>query len=493
MRTNKFQKKIILPVLLAFLPFLASSQDQEVVNEIFQNYSKYKETSLSERRITSSDIEPLLQKFKKDSTFTVQKVGESIQGRDLTLISLGSGETSVFLWSQMHGDESTATMAIFDLLNFFANESYSSEKAEILQNISLHFLPMLNPDGAELFQRRNALGIDVNRDALRLQSPEGQTLKRIRDSLEADFGFNLHDQSRYYNAEGTEKPATISFLAPAYDFGKSINEIRANSMKLIVAMNNVLQEEMTGQVARYNDDFEPRAFGDNIQKWGTSTILIESGGNYEDREKQEIRKMNFLAILSGIFAISDESYKNIAVEDYEKIPENDSQLFDLKLVGLQYDLLGNTYILDLGINHNENPVKTEKGYYLEGRIADQGDLSTNFGYKTVDLTGYKITPGAVYPETFKTVAELSKADFSALLRDGYSYIKVQDLPEKQNFLPFPFQVVENDFKVPTDLKPGVNPTFFLKKDDKLEYAVINGFLINLNDSEIEIENGLILK
>ena len=59
-------------------------------------------------------------------------------------------------------------------------------------------------------------------------------------------------------------------------------------MKIIVFMNDILQKYAPGQVGRYNDDFEPRAFGDNIQKWGTSTILIESGGYPNDIEKQEI-------------------------------------------------------------------------------------------------------------------------------------------------------------------------------------------------------------
>ncbi|GAH27551.1 unnamed protein product, partial [marine sediment metagenome] len=58
-----------------------------------------------------------------------------------------------------------------------------------------------------------------------------------------------------------------------------------------------IQKYAPGQVGRYNDDFEPRAFGDNIQKWGTSTILIESGGFQNDTEKQEIRKLNYVSIL----------------------------------------------------------------------------------------------------------------------------------------------------------------------------------------------------
>ena len=116
----------------------------------------------------------------------------------------------------MHGNEPTATQAIFDILNFMASSDFSGEKTEILKSVRLHFLPMLNPDGASVFKRRNTLSIDINRDALRLQSPEGRTLKRVRDSLEAEFGFNLHDQSTYYNAERTPRPATISYLAPAY-------------------------------------------------------------------------------------------------------------------------------------------------------------------------------------------------------------------------------------------------------------------------------------
>jgi len=210
------------------------SAQQEFHEKLFDSYAQFKENSLEKRRFTHKKLQPLIQKFKKKEAFSVTKVGASIEGRSLNLISIGNGNTDVFLWSQMHGDESTATMAIFDLLNFFDAEAFSEEKQEILKNVKLHFLPMLNPDGAQRFQRRNALGIDINRDALMLQSPASKTLKRVRDSLDANFGFNLHDQSTYYNAERTPKPASISFLAPAYNYEKSINEVRGNAMKVIV-------------------------------------------------------------------------------------------------------------------------------------------------------------------------------------------------------------------------------------------------------------------
>ncbi|MDX1427359.1 MAG: M14 family metallopeptidase [Salegentibacter mishustinae] len=424
--------------------------------------------------------------FNQKENFKVTKVGESIEGRPLQLISVGEGDVDVFLWSQMHGDESTATMAIFDILNFLDSEGFLEEKEEMLKNVKLHFLPMLNPDGAARFQRRNLLGVDINRDALRLQSPESKTLKNVRDSLDADFGFNLHDQSTYYNAERTPKPATISYLAPAYNYEKSINEVRGVAMQVIVQMNNILQEYAPGQVGRYNDDFEPRAFGDNIQKWGTSTILIESGGYPNDPEKQEIRKLNFVSILAAIFSIADEDYKNAEISKYEEIPNNDRKLFDLKLTGLTYELLGEDYILDLGINQYEVQDQ-DLDYFYNSSISDQGDLSTYYGYEEFDASGYKFVQGKIYPEIFDNLEEFQQVNISEILKEGYSYVVLKELP-KDDFTKLPINLVTEDFEIPENLQPN----FFLKKDRNLEYAVINGFFIDLSKENFDVGNALIL-
>ncbi|PRX42866.1 M14 family metallopeptidase [Salegentibacter salegens] len=469
-----------------FTVSVSSAQEKALYKALYNSYEDFKENSIEKRRFTQAKIQPLIEKFQEKENFEVAKVGASIEGRPLQLISVGSGDVDVFLWSQMHGDESTATLAIFDILNFIDSEAFSEEKEQLLKNVKLHFLPMLNPDGAQRFQRRNLLGVDINRDALRLQSPESKTLKRVRDSLDADFGFNLHDQSTYYNAERTPKPATISYLAPAYNYEKSINDVRAAAMQVIVQMNNILQEYAPGQVGRYNDDFEPRAFGDNIQKWGTSTILIESGGYPNDPEKQEIRKLNFVSILAAVFSIAEEDYKNAEISEYEKIPNNDRKLFDLKLTGLTYELLGEEYILDLGINQRE--VQDENlDYFYDGYIADRGDLSTFYGYEALDASGYKLVAGKLYPESFQNLAELQQENISEILRDGYAYVALNELPE-EDFTEIPINIVSEEFKISESLQPH----FFLEKDGELEYAVINGFLIDLSDEKFQVENALIL-
>jgi hypothetical protein len=483
--------KNILVVFLTLIfigCFEVASQDSEITASLYDTYDRYKEPMLNKRRIKHEDIQELITRHKDHQGLTVQKVGTSIEGRDLLLLSLGNGPTDVFLWSQMHGNEPTATQAIFDILNFFGSDDFKPEKNAILNSLTLHFLPMLNPDGAEVFKRENRLGIDINRDALRLQSPEGQTLKRVRDSLEADFGFNLHDQSTYYNAERTEKPATISYLAPAYNYEKDINEQRGNAMKVIVFMNNIIQQYAPGQVGRYNDDFEPRAFGDNIQKWGTSTILIESGGYPEDPEKQQIRKLNYVSILSAIYSIARENYKNISLEAYEKIPENDRKLFDLKIIGATYPLLGKNYILDIGINQVEVDKEGHQDYWYSSRVIDQGDLSTYYGYETFEANGYTIVPGKIYPEILNADME-SIVNPGELLINGYTYVRVKNIAKEALNSPIPLHLLSPGYELPDfKLEAGKNPTFLLQKDGEYKFAVINGFLLDLGEAAPSVLN-----
>ena len=268
-------------LILTFLLMcsLAYSQSNEKILQVLQNYEQYKEPLIKSRLFKHSDVTLLIQKQVDNGLLKDEVIAQSVQGRNIHHLTMGKGQTKVFLWSQMHGDEATATMALFDLFNFLsANDQYNSLRKNLLDNLELHIVPMLNPDGAQIWTRTNAMKIDLNRDAQNLATPEARALMELAKKLQPDFGFNLHDQSTYYAAgKNTFEPATISFLAPAYNTVKDMNPTRTKAVQLIVSINNAIQSMIPNKVAKYNDTYDARCFGDTFQGLGISTILIEFG------------------------------------------------------------------------------------------------------------------------------------------------------------------------------------------------------------------------
>jgi Zinc carboxypeptidase len=371
------------------------------MNELFNQYEKYKENSLQKRRFKHKDVLDLI----RNLPFEKEKIGESYEGREISKIKLGKGPRKILLWSQMHGNEATATMALFDIFNFFQgkNDEFDNLRADIFEKLELHFIPMLNPDGAERFIRRTALGIDMNRDAVALVCPESQILKEQVFILQPEFSFNLHDQNIRYSAGITSEQATISFLATAYNQETEWNDVRIKSRQVISKMNEVLKDFIPNKVGRFSDEFEPRAFGDNIQKWGSSLILIESGGFPEDTEKQYIRKLNFLAILSGLVTICQNSYKNYTLSDYESIPQNQKHLFDLKIENAAIETKNGSINVDLGINLEEKNNADASDFTKSSVIEDMGDLSVFWGIETIDAKGGILKPLDDFPEIISKI------------------------------------------------------------------------------------------
>ncbi len=467
--------------------------------QLYQNYSEYEEKSIETRRFKHEDILPLINDLKKNSLFTVQQVGKSIEDRPLHLISVGSGDTDILFWSQMHGDEPTATAAIFDVLNFLQNpgNSLTDLRDNLLEHTTLHFLPMLNPDGAEAYQRRNAIDIDINRDALRLTSPESVTLKQVRDSLNPVFGFNLHDQSTYYTSGRNEKPATISFLAPAYDYEQSINDVRRNAMKLIVYLNSVMQNYIPEQVAKYSDAHEPRAFGDMIQKWGTSTVLIESGGYKDDPEKQYIRKLNFVMLISAADAIGQDAFHEQDIGNYFEIPENESSLHDVLIRNVKIERENELYKVDLAIRHGERDHEDHRTFSYRSRIADIGDLSINNGYREIDGEGLIARPGKVYKDTINTQSDLEQINPTDLLKEGYTDIVLNKEVFGENLRElneqFPLNLVLTDSHN-NSIRLGGIPNLILTDDQQIQYVIVNGFLFEVEKGDTKsIRNGIIYR
>lgn len=328
--------------------------------------------------------------------FMFEKVGASVEGRSINMITTGSGPFRVLLWSQMHGDEPTATAALFDVFEYLQRHRDSPVVQRILASLTLYFVPMLNPDGAERFQRRNAQGIDINRDALSLQTPEGQVLKAVRDRFNPRIGFNLHNQSWNTTVGDPPKPASISLLSVAYDKPRSENAGRKLTKKLCAVIRDALEPFASGQIGRYDDEFEVRAFGDNLTLWGTPVVLIETGPFPSAEPDAALVRMNFVALISALDALATGNVDKADPKRYETLPKNESKGFYILVKGAT--ILSGTgiraFTADIGISANRR-VRTVDGrrqIQLQTSIADLGDLRTYVGLRTIDGTGLMAAP-----------------------------------------------------------------------------------------------------
>jgi hypothetical protein len=395
--------------LLAFAMTLQSA-DAQFSQLLFEKYDTYKFNDISSRRFKHAELMVHLAALQKSlgGLMTMEQIGRSAENRSINLLKLGTGPTKIFMWSQMHGDEPTATMALLDILNYIAKHRDVPEVKAILSQTTLLIIPMLNPDGAERFQRRTSQGIDMNRDALRLQTPEARILKETRDTYNPEIGFNLHDQDPRYSVGEKGTVAVISLLAPAYNVEKTDNAVRTRAKQVASQLTLVLGQFVKDHLAKYDDTFEPRAFGDNIQKWGTSVVLIESGGWKDDPQKMFIRKLNCVGLLSTFHAIASKAYEKAGTMPYERIPMNTKNLFDIIIqkATVTFNDGRAPIVADIAINKEE--VRDTSGTWWKGRVVDFGDLSVFSAHEVWNGEGKSIDAAMVEMNDIVNVSELKQ-------------------------------------------------------------------------------------
>ncbi|BFM44867.1 M14 family metallopeptidase [Flavobacterium sp. CFS9] len=363
-------------------------------------FHQHKEQTIEGRYLTLDHIQPLLDQLNTNNQ--VEIIGKSVLGEPVYSYQIGSGPTRIYLWSQMHGNESTTTKALFDFINVLNSGSEFAEK--MLKNFTFCSIPMLNPDGARLYTRENANKVDLNRDSQNLTQPESNILRSVFESFKPHFCFNLHDQRTIFGAGETGKPATLSFLAPSYNEEREVNENRLKAINVIAGINDVLQQYIPGQVGRFDDSFNINCIGDTFQHLGVPTILFEAGHFPGDYEREITRKFLFFSLVSSFQLISENDLVDNRINDYLNISQNKVVFYDFMWKNIKINYDGIEIITNFVAQYKEELI--ENKIHFNAYIVEVGDLENYFGHYEYDAKG------AGYSDDFGSFPKLNqKADF----------------------------------------------------------------------------------
>ena len=249
-----------------------------------------------------SHIEKLNNRY---STIKVDTIGSSYLERNLYLLKFGSGNKKIIVVGGVHGREGLTSLLIMRMIEEYARNYKQDESIDeydlksIFNQVSIYFVPMLNPDGIEIavkgignlknkefylkanensndFKRwkANARGVDLNKqfkahwesvkskahphyESYKGPAPESEPESRALASLtkKEEFAVTVcfHHSGRviywYYNQTGKQ-------LKRDYELAKAIGSI--NGYELVSA------EDSNLRAAGYKDwfikDFEKPGF-----------------------------------------------------------------------------------------------------------------------------------------------------------------------------------------------------------------------------------------
>lgn len=201
-----------------------------------------------------------------NATIAVEEIGLSQKGRPILMVTIsGKGLVSesparVMVIAAQHGDEPAGMRAMLELIRQFA-ASRDQRVGELLEKVTLHIIPVSNPDGSYSFSRKTANGMNMNRDWHACSLPESQAVMEKIWQYQPDVLIDLHEQTP------RDKEGAYVTGVPASEAAPFLMAIRAAFKKHHVHIP-IMSEGIGG-----SNTLLHRQFGLNC---GRAGLLVES-------------------------------------------------------------------------------------------------------------------------------------------------------------------------------------------------------------------------
>lgn len=261
-------KKILCLIMIISFQGLSYSQEKPLTVPEKTNYkatSRYK------------DVNNFINKLQQASNLLrVENLGVSAEGREIPLVVIGNplpypgvraksdSRLVVYIQGNIHAGEVEAKEASLMLARDLISEKYSS----YLEDLIILIVPIFNPDGNEKISpenrtnqlgpeegvgvRYNALNLDLNRDAMKLESPEMQGLvENVLLRWDPAVFFDGHTHNGSYHQE----PVTYIWGVNPNGNSSIIDYMRD---KMMPAVAEILEKKYDTLSIPHGDFMDPR-------------------------------------------------------------------------------------------------------------------------------------------------------------------------------------------------------------------------------------------
>jgi hypothetical protein len=168
------------------------------------------------------------------------------------------------------------------------------------------------------------------------------------------------------------------------------------------AIARALEPFVPGGIGRYDEDWNPRAFGDNVTAWGTPVVLIESGGIPPGRPLTDLTRLNYVALLSVLHGLVRDDLAGESPDLYENLKRNDDGTWtDVLLAGgrVWQPWAGEPYRADVAFDVLDDDPRVascaEPGWPGASRIREVGDGRLLGFARRKDVAGRLVAPAFV--------------------------------------------------------------------------------------------------
>ncbi|MBT2646111.1 DUF2817 domain-containing protein [Bacillus sp. ISL-34] len=134
----------------------------------------------------------------KNKNTQVKTIGKSTEGRDIPMLlfskdskrpSKNSHKPLIWIQGQIHGNEPASGESTLVLAQWLAE----GKLGDVLDKVNVAIVPRVNPDGSYYFKRYTANDMDANRDYLKVEYPEVQTIHHSIDVYEPEVILDVHE------------------------------------------------------------------------------------------------------------------------------------------------------------------------------------------------------------------------------------------------------------------------------------------------------------